>query len=193
MFTALSARTAPQEKGRSEIEKGKGYQFDKAFADIMLETIDEDKDYTMREGTESEASLREKSSEDALSHMDKATTIPDKLLNLNRLDCELGVYLCGDVEDYLSALSVFADSISSKSKKIESALMSEDIEIYTTLVHSLKSSARTIGATDISDLAKKLEAAGKDKNLDFIKENTKDLISLYRSLEEPLRSILSPQ
>ncbi len=39
----------PQEKVRSEIEKGKGTQFDPKFADIMLDMIDGDKDYEMRE------------------------------------------------------------------------------------------------------------------------------------------------
>ena len=34
---------------RAEIEKGKGTQFDPGFASIMLEMIDEDTDYTMRE------------------------------------------------------------------------------------------------------------------------------------------------
>ena len=39
----------PQDKVRSEIEKGKGTQFDPDFAEIMLRLIDEDKDYNMRE------------------------------------------------------------------------------------------------------------------------------------------------
>lgn len=39
----------PQEKVRAEIEKGKGSQFDPRFADIMLEMIDQDKDYLMRD------------------------------------------------------------------------------------------------------------------------------------------------
>ena len=37
----------PQEVVRSEIEKGKGQQFDAKIADIMLQMIDEDKDYSM--------------------------------------------------------------------------------------------------------------------------------------------------
>ena len=37
----------PQEKVREEIEKGMGTQFDPVFAEIMLEMIDEDPDYTM--------------------------------------------------------------------------------------------------------------------------------------------------
>ncbi len=39
----------PQEVVRGEIEKGKGSQFDPVFADIMLQMIDEDKEYTMHE------------------------------------------------------------------------------------------------------------------------------------------------
>ena len=42
-------KALPQEVVRSEIEKGKGTQFDGQIADIMLEMIDEDKDYDMRE------------------------------------------------------------------------------------------------------------------------------------------------
>ena len=39
----------PQEVVRGEIEKGKGTQFDPVFADIMIQMIDEDKEYMMHE------------------------------------------------------------------------------------------------------------------------------------------------
>ncbi len=39
----------PQDKVRAEIERCKGSQFDPVFADILLEMIDDDKDYLMRE------------------------------------------------------------------------------------------------------------------------------------------------
>ena len=42
-------KSLPQEKVRKEIENGRGTQFDPVFADIMLEMINEDKDYKMRE------------------------------------------------------------------------------------------------------------------------------------------------
>ncbi|MGX8706825.1 MAG: HD-GYP domain-containing protein [bacterium] len=38
-----------QQKVREQIERGKGTQFDPRFADIMLQMIDEDTDYVMRE------------------------------------------------------------------------------------------------------------------------------------------------
>ena len=42
-------RSLPQEVVRQEIEKGMGTQFDPRFASIMLEMMDEDVDYEMRE------------------------------------------------------------------------------------------------------------------------------------------------
>lgn len=53
MTSNRSYRTImPQEKVRSEIENGKGTQFDPAIADIMLHMIDEDSKYEMRQKTE---------------------------------------------------------------------------------------------------------------------------------------------
>ena len=51
MTSTRSYRKAlPQEVVRAEIEKGKGTQFDPAIADIMLRMIDEDTEYTMKQG-----------------------------------------------------------------------------------------------------------------------------------------------
>ena len=53
-YDAMSSRRSyrdilPQEKVRSEIENGKGSQFDPVLADIMLAMIDEDPEYQNRE------------------------------------------------------------------------------------------------------------------------------------------------
>lgn len=53
-YDAMSSRRSyrdilPQDRVRSEIENGKGTQFDPDFAEIMLQLIDEDKEYKMRE------------------------------------------------------------------------------------------------------------------------------------------------
>lgn len=50
MTSRRSYRDAlPREKVREEIEKGSGTQFDPRFASVMLELMDEDKDYNLRE------------------------------------------------------------------------------------------------------------------------------------------------
>lgn len=53
-YDAMSSRRSyrdvlPQQVVRSEIEKGKGTQFDPKFADILLKMIDEDAEYRMKE------------------------------------------------------------------------------------------------------------------------------------------------
>ena len=53
-YDAMTSRRSyrgvlPQEVVRKEIEKGKGSQFDPVFADIMLQMMDEDKEYKMCE------------------------------------------------------------------------------------------------------------------------------------------------
>lgn len=54
MASNRSYRSAlPQDVIRSEIEKGKGHQFDEKIADIMLQIIDEDKDYSLRQSEHS--------------------------------------------------------------------------------------------------------------------------------------------
>ena len=53
-YDAMTSRRSyrgilPQDIVRNEIKTGKGKQFDPAFADIMLDMIEEDKDYILRE------------------------------------------------------------------------------------------------------------------------------------------------
>ena len=71
--------------------------------------------------------------------------------------------------------------------EIEKLYNDEDIELYTVKVHALKSSARIIGAKALSQLAEKLEEAGNNKDLDFIKNNTDKLLGMYRELNNKLK------
>ena len=41
--------TLPQDKVREELIRCRGTQFDPVFADIMVDIMDNDKDYTLRE------------------------------------------------------------------------------------------------------------------------------------------------
>lgn len=58
MASNRSYRNAlPQEVVRSEIEKGRGQQFDEKVADIMLQMIDEDKNYSMSQSETSRKNI----------------------------------------------------------------------------------------------------------------------------------------
>ena len=108
---------------------------------------------------------------------------------------------CGNGDVFLDAVQGFFDAIDEKAKAIEDFAAAQDWQNYTVQVHALKSSARLIGALDLSDAAKALEAAGdamKTRGLsplpeDFIREKTAELLKDYRSYKEKLSPLCKAQ
>jgi HPt (histidine-containing phosphotransfer) domain-containing protein len=90
----------------------------------------------------------------------------------------------------MDALTVFAQSIDSSAKEIQRFYEREDWTNYTTKVHALKSTARVIGAEELSDRAKRLEDAGNNGYCDEIREGTGSLLQLYRSFRHGLAPLL---
>ena len=115
--------------------------------------------------------------------------LPEWLLKCEGIDTGLGVKNCGGTEEYLTVLEGFHAAVSDKADEIESYLTNDDIKNYTIKVHALKSSARIIGAMELSEKARLLEEAGNENNTGYIKENTAELLSLYRSYEKILSSV----
>ena len=103
-----------------------------------------------------------------------------------------GLRNCSGAEIYMDAARNFYDAIEEKSADIEEFASVEDWTNYTVLVHALKSSARLIGAGELSSLAASLEAAG-DKaktgaqdGIAEIKEKTLSLLEQYRAYRSKL-------
>ncbi|MDD6796786.1 MAG: response regulator [Clostridia bacterium] len=81
MASNRSYRNAlPQEVVRSEIEKGRGHQFDAEIADIMLEMIDEDSAYSM---CQSKRSIK------------NILVVDDEIINIRMVE-----HIMKDVEDF---------------------------------------------------------------------------------------------
>ncbi len=97
-----------------------------------------------------------------------------------------GISNSGGVESYVYALNLFYETIEKNSDIIEKAYKEKDIKLYTIKVHSLKSSARIVGAIQLSALAEQLEAAGNKEDLDFISEHTEELLIQYREYKDRL-------
>ena len=70
-----------------------------------------------------------------------------------------------------------------QSEEIDMLFESGRIDDYSTKVHGLKSSVKVIGARELS------EKAGKDNDLDYIKENHDSMIELYLSYIDNLSGI----
>ena len=108
------------------------------------------------------------------------------LEGIKGIDIEQGVYNCGSEDGLKRAVEIFIGTTEVKADEIDSLYTAGDIDGYTIRVHALKSSARIIGALELSELARALEAAGKDHNTEFIKEKTQDLLAEYRALSKAL-------
>jgi CheY-like chemotaxis protein len=115
--------------------------------------------------------------------------LPDWLKEIDDIDKEAGLSNCGGAEEYLSVLDVFHKTADAKAKEIKDYYDRDDLEDYTIKVHALKSSARIIGAEELSDLARRLEEAGNSKDKEFIDKNTDKLLSMYHALDDELSSM----
>ncbi|MCR5101426.1 MAG: DegV family EDD domain-containing protein [Butyrivibrio sp.] len=82
----------------------------------------------------------------------------------------------GSEEAFRTVLKIFYDSISQKADDIEMYYQNQDWDNYTIKVHALKSSAKLIGALELSEKAEKLENAGKKGSFDYIIENNADMM-----------------
>ena len=74
--------------------------------------------------------------------------------------------------------------INEKADEIEKLYFAENIEDFTTKVHALKSSAKMVGLMELSEMARLVEAAGKNNDMDYVKDNILELLSKYRSYRE---------
>ena len=109
--------------------------------------------------------------------------------SIDGISAEDGVNNSGGITNYIMALKLFFDTIDDNAKVITDAYESGNIRLFTIKVHSLKSSARIIGALDLSKFALELENAGNHNDMDFINENTGHFIADYLEFKKKLRLI----
>ena len=110
---------------------------------------------------------------------DNENVIPEWLSNTPDLDTSKGIEYCGSESAYLDALTVFAESIIPNTKEIAQFYETENWKDFTTKVHALKSTSRLIGANELSERARALEAAGNCDDIETIRNDTDDLLQLY--------------
>ena len=116
--------------------------------------------------------------------------VPEWLAHIEGIDAKKGIEHCGSVEAYMDALTIFAESIETAADLIENYYKSEDWKNYTTKVHALKSSAKVVGADELSEKARRLEDAGNSGYVNEIKEDTEPLLQLYRSYIDELSPLI---
>ena len=112
------------------------------------------------------------------SKKDMASVFPE-------LNVENGLNFCmGDEDFYISQIQMFAES--NKGEELSEFLKNDDFEAYLISVHSLKSTAKTIGADMLSEEALALEDAIKEGKTEAVREGHPALFEHFNKLSEEL-------
>lgn len=105
------------------------------------------------------------------------------------LDVEKGMLYCNGKDQYIKILKGYCQDGEDTGKIANQLFEKQDWKNYTITVHGMKSAMRSIGAIQLSDLAKELEFAGKEGHIDFIRQHHKRLIQEYERVVAGLRKV----
>lgn len=102
------------------------------------------------------------------------------------LDTEMGLSYCCDSEEfYLEMLETYRNN--GRYDALKELYKKQDWENYQIQVHALKSTSRSIGAVEVSEQAKQLEQAAKERDISYIKEHHDEMMKKYEELLEKLK------
>lgn len=102
------------------------------------------------------------------------------------IDIDTALQYCVNSWDFY--MKVLAEYIKgNKVDKLNSLLEAKDYENYRITIHSVKSNSMSIGATELSLMAKELEHACSDGHYDYVNNNHEKIINKYQSLIERLK------
>ncbi len=85
----------------------------------------------------------------------------------------------GDREFYNSILAEYASDHDDRYEKLQDFFRNEDWDNYRTYIHALKSSSKTIGANELSELALELENASGERDIETVKRDHPKAMELY--------------
>ena len=93
---------------------------------------------------------------------------------------------------YEEMLARFAREAGDRIARLETALREEDLKNYQILTHALKSASKTVGAAALSELAKGMEAAARDRDSEYLRARHGELLERYRETARHIRGALCP-
>ena len=112
-----------------------------------------------------------------------------KLDHLEGFDVKTGLTYCMNQESFYAEMLqeyLKGNKISSLQKFFEQ----KDWTNYRTIVHALKSTSLTIGATAVSEQAKALEQAAKEEDIDYIETHHASVMEEYERLMASIKEIV---
>ncbi|MCR5473871.1 MAG: response regulator [Lachnospiraceae bacterium] len=111
------------------------------------------------------------------------------LLEMRGFDTVAGLSHCGDDTDiYMSVLSEFSKEYSKKSENLRKYYDRKEWKDYSILIHSVKSSAKTIGAMELSQLAAGLERASDAGDEVAVRADHARALRLYKEVSSVIKN-----
>jgi len=105
------------------------------------------------------------------------------------VDIKKGIAMTGGTFDiYKQVLAMFCKDVDERLPFLQKEPTDDTLKTFVTHIHAVKSAAASIGAMEVSALAKGLEAVGRAGDIEFIHKNLSDFL---RQLEELKKNILS--
>ena len=103
------------------------------------------------------------------------------------INVKQGIAYCGGkLEDYLEVVQIYYTTGLDKKVDIQKFYDQKDWKNYSILVHAVKSTSQGIGASELSDMAKELERAGKSSDEDYINSHHQEMMEEYARVLEVL-------
>lgn len=106
------------------------------------------------------------------------------------IDMDVGMKYCVEKDFYKEVLYIFADSSDDKIRRLKQYMTDRDYDNYTILVHAVKGGAANIGAVKLSEMARSLEMAGRDKDIEYIESHNDEMLDVYRGMVNVLKNNL---
>ncbi len=114
-----------------------------------------------------------------------------KDLEKTGVDTASGIRYCVNDEDFYKTLLLqYAQDSTEKITKLEKYLSDGDLDNYSIIVHAIKSTSKTIGAEELSNMAKNLEESSKNGDKDAVTDGHQKTMELYKKNVEAISSFL---
>ena len=119
-------------------------------------------------------------------------TLPGEydLLSNAGIDSAAGMRFCNnDWDFYTTILKDYVLSFNERSVDLQRFYESKDFKNYGIVVHALKSTSKTIGATDLSKKAELLEKASYEADSDYISKEHDTMEHVYKEVKDAIISV----
>jgi CheY-like chemotaxis protein len=117
---------------------------------------------------------------------------PEKPLVIAGIDTAKGIQRSGGRREYyIDTLKIFHKDGLNKQKQLAECLENNDLSLFTTYVHAMKSAGANIGAIKLSEDAKNLETAGINQDVEYINKHSNDFANYLTTLLDEIGKVIS--